>query len=419
MPKPSEYLRTLFAAIGGRAEMRSAPSRDLFPSILGSLSKSGTPVNEETALSVSTLYACVSLLADMAGKIPCKLYRKTAKGREEATDHRLYDMLSVSPNGEHTAMEFRRFIQGCAALRGNGYAFVRRNQFYEVEAIEPIDPREVRAEVVKMSDGRRFVQFVIGGKSYSRADILHIPGFSTNGFTGVSAVRSMVDTIGNALAQRDHTSKTFANGAKFPGFLTTPNSLTAEQLKQIKDAWQSQYGGTENAGKTPVLYGGLDFKTVGMSNEDAELIASQQFTAGEIATFFRMPPHLVGLSEKSTSWGTGIEQQTQGFLNFTLDPWLITWEQAQSLTLLTADERAAGYFIRFNRNALLQTAAKDRAEVYRTMRDIGAMCINDIRRLEEMDDLPDNIGDNYTQPFNGSGGSAPAKPAAQPSNAQE
>jgi HK97 family phage portal protein len=382
---------------------------------LGGGSKSGAAVNEATALTISTFYACVGIIADMVGKLPCKLYRKNAAGRDEVNpgEHAVADLLAYTPDGERTPFEFRRFVQGCAIMRGNGYARIHRDRrYYEPQEIEALDPAQIETRIMEdRTTGRRRMQYILTGsrgQPLTRADLLHIPAFSLDGFTGVSAVRAMCDTLGNAISQRDHTAKTFSNGAKFPGFLTTPTGLTPDQVKQIAAAWQLAQGGVDNAGKTPVLHGGLDYKAVGMNNADAELIASRQLTAGDIATFFRIPPHLVGLTEKSSSWGSGIEQQTQGFLNFSLDPWLVTWEQSLSLSLLTLADRKAGYFIKFNRNALMQTAAKDRGDYYRVMRDIGALSINDIRAREELNDLPDNIGDNYQQPFNGSGGAAPA-----------
>lgn len=410
--------RLIAAAIEERSSSDlTKPAHWLLESF-GGTSKSGAPVNDATALTIATFYSCVGLISDMVGKLPCKLYKKTARGRDEVAsgDHPLVDLLAFSPDGERTQFEHRRFVTGCALMRGNGYARVWRNRYYEPEEIEALDPRDVQPELFKdRATGRKRLVFRLGhgGEALTRADIIHIPAFTLGGFVGVSAITAMADTLGNAMAQRDHTAKTFSNGAKFPGFLVTPTALNKEQLTDIRNEWQKAQAGIDNAGKTPLLHGGMDYKNVGMNNADAELIASRTFTAGDIATFFRIPPHLVGLTDKSSSWGSGIEQQTQGFLEFSLDPWLTTWEQAQSLTLLSAKDRAAGYFIKFNRNALMQMSAKDRADFYRAMRDIGALNINEIRAKEEMNEISDHIGNIYTQPFNGSGGAAKQAQPAQ------
>lgn len=372
----------------------------------GGAATSGISVNENSATSVETLVACVSILADMVAQLPCKLYMQTAAGREELTDHPLYELLAFSPNDYQTSFEFRRYTQSAAGLRGDGFARVRRNRFNDVVAVEPIANCDISVE--KLKTGR--VVYHISGEPQplTRAGVFHVYGFTRNGYCGTSPLSILRETVGNALAEREHASRTFANGAKFPGYLVAPQNATPQQLTIIREEWAKSQSGTRNVGKTPLLAGGLTYQSVGMTSEDAQLLQSREWDAGAIATFYRMPAHLVGLTSKSTSWGTGIEQQTQGFLNFTLNPWLTAWEQSLSFSLLTPEERKQGFFIRFNRSALMQIDAAARAAFYRTMRDIGALSINDIRRKEELNDLPDNIGDNYMQPFNGSGGAAPA-----------
>jgi HK97 family phage portal protein len=141
-----------------------------------------------------------------------------------------------------------------------------------------------------------------------------------------------------------------------------------------------------------------------MTLADAEFLASRAFSVETIARYYRIPLHLLQSTQKTTSWGTGLEQMNQATLTFTVNPWLVNWEQSLGMTLLTAAEQRAGLYFKFNRNALLQATTEARANYYRVMRDIGALSINDVRRREEENDLPDNIGDNYMQPFNGSGG---------------
>lgn len=381
----------------------------------GGPAHSGVSVNEYSATSIETLVACVSILADMVAQLPCKLYLKTASGHEEATDHPLYELLSFAPNEYQTSFEFRRFVQSAAGLRGDGFARVRRNSFYEVTAIEPLLWGDV--SIQRLTNGKVFY-WVSGERNpLTRADLIHVYGPTRNGYCGLSPLSILRETVGNALAEREHASRMFSNGAKFPGYLIAPLTATAAQLKMIREEWEKNQAGTQNVGRTPVLGGGLDYKAVGMTAEDAQLLQSREWDANAIATFYRMPPHLVGLTSKSTSWGTGIEQQNLGFLSYTMNPWLNNWEQSLSFSLLTPAERRSGLYIGFNRNALLQVDATSRAAFYRTMRDIGALSINDIRRKEELNDLPDNIGDNYMQPFNGSGGAAPAR--VQDPQAQE
>jgi HK97 family phage portal protein len=408
-------------AAGTRVQKRSSavdnPDQQFFETVFGrGTSVSGAAVNEYTATSLETLVACVAILGDMVAQLPCKLYQTTAAGAEEARQHPLFDLLSYSPNDNQTAFEFRRFAQCAAGLRGDGLGRIRRSRNYEIGAVEPLANADV--QIQKLSSGR--VVFHVSGEPtpLTRADVFHVYGFTRNGYSGCSPLSLLRETIGNALSEREHASRMFTNGAKFPGYLIAPLNATPAQLKIIRDEWEKNQSGVQNVGRTPLLAGGLDYKTVGMTAEDAQLLQSREWDAGAIATFYRMPPHLCGLTSKSTSWGTGIEQQTQGFLNFTLNPWLTAWEQSLSFSMLTPAERKAGLFIRFTRAALMQIDATSRAAFYRTMRDIGVFSINDIRRKEELNDLPDHIGDNYMQPFNGSGGAAPARTHEQPQEAQ-
>lgn len=177
----------------------------------------------------------------------------------------------------------------------------------------------------------------------------------------------------------------------------------------------SKQEGADNAGRTPILWGGWDYKAVnGMSMQDAEFLESRKFERTEISTLFRIPEVILGNSDKASSWGTGIETLTNGFLQFCLNPWLINWEQSLNYTLLSIEEQAAGYYFEFNRRALLSVALETQAKFLREMRDIGAYNRNDVRGFIGENHLPAGQGgDDYDKPFNGSGGTATAEPATK------
>lgn len=387
---------------------------------LGVASSSGARVTETTAATIPTVAACVGFLADMIAMVPCKLYRKTAAGRDEMTKMPAHRLVSSVTGSFHTPFEQRRQAQTGVGFGGNGYLRVYRDKYFEPAELQWVRPCDIKPELVKFRDGRMTSRYIIDGERepLTRTDIIHIHGLSSDGLLGISPIRALRETIGLALTQRDQVGKIYANGAKFPGFLTTPASLQQKQVEDISTKWQAAQAGTDNAGKTPVLQGGLSYTAVnGMTFADAEFLESRKFERTEIATLYRIPEVLLGNSDKSSSWGTGIETLTNGFLAFSFGPWLVNWEQALNFTLLTEQQKLDGYYFRFTRGALLQVALEAQAKFFREMRDIGVYSVNDVRRKLEENDLPDHIGDDYGLPFNGSGGRPAEQSKPQPAAA--
>lgn len=416
-----QRFRTALARRLGGEELRSRTALVNEYSNLGNLglslpSASGRYINDKTALTVSAVYACVTLLADSVAKVPLRLYRKTETGREEAIDHPAYEIVALSPNKTQTSFEFRRLMQGLVGLRGNAYARVRRNEFYEVTALEAISPEAVQPHTLTLADGTQEITYRINGSNeiLTRADILHVSGFGTENGVGLSPIRLMADSIGNSIGQREQTGRVMQNGAKFPGFISTPNALSEPQLNLLKRKWREEQAGIANAGNTPILFGGVTWNTVGMTSEDAQLLQTRVFEVEEVARAYRVPLHMIQSTEKTTSFGSGIEQMDRAFLNLSLDPHLVAWEEAMNLTILSRAHRRKGYYFKFNRNAIIQIAAKDLAEIARLYRDMAVWSVDDVRDKLEMNHLPDDIGADYQLPFNGSGGAA--KAAADQSN---
>lgn len=389
--------------------------------VLGTATSSGATVTELSALSVPTFSACAGLLSDMLGMLPCKLYQKTPAGREEVEDHPAHRLVSRDPSESLTAYQLRKLAQDGVSYGGNGYIRVWRNQFYEPEEIGWLRPCDVTPVAYKTNDGRLRVKYKVNGerKELTRADVVHVFGMSLDGVSGISNLRLLRESLGTQISQRTQAATIFKNGARFPGFLKAPVGLTKEQMDDARADWAAKQEGSANSGRTPILRGEWQYAAInGMSLEDAEFLDSRKFERSEVATMFRIPEVLLGNSDKASSWGTGIETLTNGFLAFSLNPWLVNWESALRVTLLTEEEKARGYYFRFNRGALLQVALEAQAKFFREMRDIGVFSVNDVRRRLEENDLPDGIGDNYRLPFNGSGG-ATAQASAQPSEVQQ
>jgi len=297
-------------------------------------------------------------------------------------------------------------------LGGNGYARIFRDSSYEPTAIEWLAPCDVRPEMIRRSGGNSMIVYHVREREkLNSGDILHIKGFSQDGVCGLSPITILRESIGTALSQTHAAGKLMRDGTQFPGYLISSQTLPSDKIKDARAEWDKQHAGAANAGRVPILNGQFDFKqTNGMSMVDAQFIESRRFELQEIARHYRIPPFLIGDSTASTTWGTGIQEQTLGFLNFCLDPHLTAFEQAMNGALLTIEEQAAGYYFRFDRDEIASVSRQDTAAYFQTMRGIGVYSVNDIRRKLDEPTIPATEGgDDYSLPFNNTGGAAQAK----------
>jgi HK97 family phage portal protein len=413
----------LIAARRAEEEAREIRSHRLTDStnieLLVAPASSGARVNNITASTIPVVAACVGLFGDMVGKLPKKLYQRTDAGAEERRDV----PASRALNGSDLATAFELFRDGQTGVGygGNGYLRVYRNGNYDPAELECLAPCKVEPEIWRpKANGIATALYHLQGERnpLTRADLVHVRGATHPGcIKGISPITQLRESIGLSLAQREQAGRIAANGARFPGVISTPASLTPDQLKDARTEWQKAQAGVDNSGKTAILHGGWSYAaTNGMSMADAEFLESRRFERTEICTLFRVPEVLLGNSDKATSWGSGIETLTNGFLTLALDPVLVAWEQALNYTLLTVAQQDAGFYFRFNRRAALAMLPEATAKFLREMRDIRVYSPNDCRRyLDENLLTTDQGGDNYAAPFNGSGGAAPAtqpQPAA-------
>ena len=383
--------------------------------ILGQPASSGQPVTESTALGVAAVVACVGLLSDMIAKLPIYLYKPSRKGPREITNHPAIRLLAGVPSFLHTSYELRNLMQTGVGLGGNGYARIYRDGMYQPRAIEWLAPCDVSPELIKKPNGERSVKYTVNGvkEPLTRSDVIHVRGFCADGLIGMSPVRMLRESIGTSLAQTKAAGNLMRNGTRWPGIMVLEGVTKKEQLEDARDEVNRNLTGTINAGRLPVVGGNLKFiQTNGMSFVDAQFVESRKMELHEVARHYRVPAFMVDSTATST-WGTGIEQQTLGFLNFSLDPYLVAWEQSLAMSLLTSEEIAAGYYFQFDRDKLANVALEARANFYQTMRNIGVMSPNDVRsELGYPLIAPEDGGDDYGRPFNASGGTP--QPATEP-----
>ena len=352
----------------------------------------------------------------MVAKLPVELYRKTKQGPKPITNHPAVKLMAGNPSELHSSFELRQLMMTGKELGGNGYARVYRDAGGDPVAIEWIAPCDIEPRLIQRPNGQRFVVYFITGQRQplTRYDIIHIRGLSRDGLTGISPITVLRESIGTALSQTTAAGKLMKDGTQFPGYLISDTVLSPDKIKDVRDEWAKGHSGAANVGKIPILNGKFDFKqTNGMSMVDAQFIESRRFELQEIARHYRIPPFLIGDSTASTTWGTGIQEQTLGFLNFCLDPHLVAFEQALNTTLLTSEEIASGHYFRFDRDELASVSRQDTASYFQTMRNIGVYSVNDIRaKLDEPLISTESGGDDYGKPFNANAGNA--KPAPEP-----
>ncbi len=361
---------------------------------------SGKAVTERTAMQMTAVYSCVRILAEAVAGLPLHLYRYTSDGgKEKAVGHPLYLLLHDEPNPEMTSFVFRETLMTHLLLWGNAYAQVIRNGKGEVMALYPLMPN--RMTVDRDNAGRLYYKYqknssdapTMEGSPFllKPSDVLHIPGLGFDGLVGYSPIAMAKNAIGLAIATEEYGAKFFANGATPGGLLEYPG--TVKDPDRIRESWNRGFAGSGNANKVAILEEGMKYTPISISPEQAQFLETRKFQINEIARIFRVPPHMVGDLEKSSF--SNIEQQSLEFVKYTLDPWVVRWEQSLSRALLTVDEKK-GFFFKFNVEGLLRGDYQSRMNGYATARQNGWMSANDIRELENLDRIPaEDGGDLY------------------------
>ena len=359
-------------------------------------STSGKAVTERSAMQMTAVYSCVRILAEAIAGLPLHLYRYTPDGSKvKAVDHPLYLLLHDEPNPEMSSFVFRETLMTHLLLWGNAYAQIIHNGKGEVVALYPLMPN--RMSVDRDKHGQLYYTYTRASDEEKTmtgttvllppSDVLHIPGLGFDGLVGYSPIAMAKNAIGLAIATEEYGAKFFANGAAPSGVLEHPGTI--KDPSRVREAWMSQFGGSANSGKVAVLEEGMKYTPISISPEQAQFLETRKFQINEIARIFRIPPHMVGDLEKSSF--SNIEQQSLEFVKYTLDPWVIRWEQSIQRALLRPEEKKR-YFAKFNVEGLLRGDYQSRMNGYAVARQNGWMSANDIRELENLDRIPAEAG---------------------------
>lgn len=357
----------------------------------------GKPVNEHTAMQMTAVYSCVRILAETLAGLPLHVYKyNDSGGKEKYLQHPLYKLLHDEPNPEMTSFTFRETLMSHLLLWGNAYAQIIRNARGEVIALYPLMPNKMTVDRDK--NGRLFYLYqrniedapTLGKDSLvylDPSDVIHIPGLGFDGLVGYSPIAMAKNAIGLAMATEEYGAKFFANGAAPGGVLEHPGTIKDPQ--KVKDSWNAAYQGSTNSHRVAVLEEGMKYQQIGIPPEQAQFLETRKFQINEIARIFRIPPHMLADLEKSSF--SNIEQQSLEFVKYTLDPWVVRWEQTMCRSLLMESEKPT-VFIKFNVDGLLRGDYASRMSGYATARQNGWMSANDIRELENLDRIPVELG---------------------------
>lgn len=361
----------------------------------------GVRVSTEGALRYAAVYTAVRILMGTVGQLPLIVNERRADGgRDRALDFYLYDILHNRPNPLMTSFHFRTALQGHLVLWGNAYAEIEWSRGGQVLGLWPLRPDKVEAiRTNEAGDALLYDYRLPNGQlvTLPQRNVLHLRYMSPDGIVGYSPIALHRQGIGLALAAEEFGARFFSNDARPGMVLKHPGQLSDAAFGHLKESWETRHQGLSKSHRIGILEEGMELQEIGIPPQDAQYLEVRAFQRSEIYGMYGIPPHMTGDTEKSTSWGTGIEQQTIGYVVHTMGPWFSCWEQGLDQALMTAAERQR-YYTKYVVKGLLRGDSAARATFYQGMFNIGVYSQNDIRELE--DDNPIDGGDTYYVPLN-------------------
>ena len=381
--RPGGPLSRIRAAIDGWVRSFTLRDADLYTG--GVNEETGVTVTAKTVMQLDAAWSCVRLISETIATLPLSMFERTTKGKKLASAHPLHFVIHDQPNVDSTASVFWEAMVAAMLLRGAG----RAEKLYigpRLVGLAFLNPEKL--VIARDSAGRKIYRYPRPNgeaREIPASRVWTIPGFTMDGENGVSVIAYGSKVFGTAIAAEKAAAKTFKNGLLQTIYYKVESFLKPSQREEFK----KNLAGTIERGEAPLLEGGTSAGTLGIDPSDAQLLESRSFSVESICRWFRVPPWMVGHTEKSTSWGTGIQQQMIGFLTFTLGPWLRRIEQSISKDLLTPAERTR-YYPKFAVEGLLRADSAGRAAFYGVMVDKGILTRDEVRELEDREPMGGN-----------------------------
>ena len=376
---------------------RPDPWDDFWYSRQNPESSVGININEDSALTYSTVWACVKVISEDLSSLPLFVYRKSTNSKEKALDHPLYYLLHDAPNEEMSAMQFRECMQAHLLLWGNAYAEIQRDLRGRPIALWPLNPGQM--QVKRTDDGRLVYEYRLTGTGelirFAKEDVFHVAGLGFNGLVGYSPISYQREAIGIGLAAQEWQGSNLKNGGRVQLAFVHPAAVAPKEegRKEFARKIREEYGG-RGGQSIAVLWEGMKPEKIGMTMEDAQFIESRKFNRTEICAIYRVPPHKIMDLERATF--SNIEQQSISYVIDAIRPWAVRWEQAINQRLLGG----SGIFTaEHSMEGLLRGDIASRYAADALGRQWGWLSVNDIRGLENMNPVPEG-GHDYLQPLN-------------------
>lgn len=365
----------------------SNPSQWLINLFGGGESDAGISVNEDTSLKYSAVWSAASIISTAISILPVHIIQRDERGNKTYPFHPASRLIASEPNDLMTSSTFRQTGMVHALLWGNHYVAITRNGRGEPKELALLHPAITR---VRKKGSRIKYESTINDTiiEFEAADVIHVPGMSTDGLIGLSVIAHAKNAIGLGLATEKFGSKFFKNGANLGGVIEHPKMFKDEEAQaKFRRSWQSVYSGTDNALKTAVLEHGMTYKPIGIPPEDAQFLETRKFGINEIARWFSIPPHMLGDLDRATF--SNIEQQSIEFVTRTLMGWIVKLEQEYARKLFTeTQKRSNRWEVKFNVNALLRGDSEAQGKFIDQMIKNGVYSINDGRKYLDQNTTP-------------------------------
>jgi len=381
------------------SSQKSSSTYELFKEIYGGKqTSSGKNININTAIDVSTVFACCRLIGDGIAQVPLKLMREVGNERLPAKDHPLYEKLALRPNRWQTSFEYRELIGWHVSLMGNHYSFINRigNKIIELYPFQP--------HMVKVDFESGVLSYVVTGddgtkQRFPAKTIWHVRGPSLNGWYGLEAVKHAREAIGLAMSLEDTAARLHKNGAKPSGVYSVDGKLSPDQYKGLR-SWIDEYlSGPDNAGRPLILDMAAKWTSTQMSGIDAQSLEQRRFQIEEICRYYKIFPIMVGHSDKATTYASS-ENMFLAHLVHTLAAWYEKSEQSINVNLLTDKDRREAYYANFVEEGMLRGSSIDTKETLLGYLNGGAMTANEVRSKLDLNPMTDELSDKLRIPAN-------------------
>jgi len=353
-------------------------------------------ITPEMSLTVSAVLAAFTILSEDLSSLPLLLYERRGRNKFRAYGSAYYRLMHDSPNPEHTSMTFRELMMGHLLGWGNFYGQLIVDKNGDVQEIWPLRPDRMTVE--RKEGSRIYTYQTTAGKPrvFIDDEILHIPAFGFDGLVGYSRIALARNAIGLSISTEKFGAKFFSNGASVGILYKHPGKLTDPAYEHLNQSLK-EHTNVENSHKPIILEEGMSIEKLGIPPDDAQFLETRKFQVSEIARIFRVPPHMIGDVERSTSWGSGIDSQEQGYVNHTLRPWAKRIEEYLNLRVLLEKDQPT-YFYEHLMDGLLRGDIATRYQAYVSAITNGFMSRNEARERENMN--PRQGLDAMLQPLN-------------------